>query len=908
MSKTIICKHITVAFVALSLSVIGCVKLLAQSAVKIEKKADESFKNKNYYNAAILYSTILYQTPIGESSESLVYPVQAYTKSSIHKINESSRNRITYKLAESYRLYNHFKDAAVQYQQYLSSKDTQFPLAELWYGYCLLANNDPKQAESTFNIFLKKYHTKDGYAEIAREGIASCKLILSYQTEKPVATIAKIQSTTSEDGSNFALEKMNDNEFWFSSSRQELNKNHQKVYPLRLYTGNFKNNSVNKVFDQVANDVNMAANTFGNDGNLVFFTGWKEDKKSGVPSFAIYYMNRTDANAKWSNPVMLPSPVNIKGYQSKQPALTADGKYLLFSSDRPNGFGKFDLWMVAMNAETPIGNALNLGATINTAGNEVTPFYNSTTSQLSFSSDGRLGMGGLDIYETTGLISQNQWNDSIIHLGIPYNSVRDDQYFKSYGNSDTGYLSSDRFSSCCLEIFQTTKIKNIDSIKASIVKLDTLLNKVIDKDKKIENAVKVEYEDKKNDKELSNTIALAEENKENHLLDSINSITFIRRNVYYNFASSKVRKEDNTQLNEIVSVLEKNPELNILIASFTDCKGSQEANIRLSRKRSESVRWYLMSKGISTSRINIDFFGKEHFVMQCKEDTTYHKGPQLANRRSDLIITKVQKPKWIPSGRELDISKIKVDSNYHSREFYAITRRLKLENYDKVENIETVKNEKKIEPSKYNKVEIKSSKSNSIDPKKINNYFVRNKEVHSIPLDKNKTIIEKLPGTTWNYTEKKYMAPLPDKLPIMQLLDMTPRLKESEVIEEMTKRVPRKPIEVYSTSDSVRVDLYDNGVFDYDTVSVIFDKHIAVYKELLQVDKPISFYVKLNGDQSRNEMIFFAENLGLTPPNSALMVITDADNKRTEVSVASDLNHNVVIYFIKLNKGQLKKD
>ena len=65
--------------------------------------------------------------------------------------------------------------------------------------------------------------------------------------------------------------------------------------------------------------------------------------------------------------------------------------------------------------------------------------------------------------------------------------------------------------------------------------------------------------------------------------------------------------------------------------------------------------------------------------MQCKEDTTYNSGKQLSNRRSDLIITKGTKPKWIPSGRELDITKIKADSNYHSAEFYAIARKLKLD-------------------------------------------------------------------------------------------------------------------------------------------------------------------------------------------------------------------------------------
>jgi hypothetical protein len=74
------------------------------------------------------------------------------------------------------------------------------------------------------------------------------------------------------------------------------------------------------------------------------------------------------------------------------------------------------------------------------------------------------------------------------------------------------------------------------------------------------------------------------------------------------------------------------------------------------------------------------------------------------------------------------------------------------------------------------------------------------------------------------------------------------------------------------------------------------------YKQVLQTNKPITFYVKLHTNPANNEMILFAENMGLTPPNSALMVITDGDNKRTEVNVTSDLEHNTVIYFIKVKK------
>lgn len=893
MSKTIVNKYILVLLTTMIFSWIVNGYIYAQSAEKIERRADESFKNKNYYNAAILYSAILYETPISENSNAILFPVQSYSKSTIRKIKESSINRVTYKLAESYRLYEHYQDAATQYQQYISSRDTQFPLAELWYGYCLLANNDPQKAITAFNNFLKKYHQKDEFSAKAIQGIATSNLNLFQKTQKPVATISKMQATSSEDGSNFALEKLNANEYWFSSSRHEINKAQQKIYPLRLYKADFKKSVVNKAIDGIEDNVNMAANSFTSDGNTVFLTGWKDDKKITTAPFAIYFMKRTDSYSKWSHPVILPAPVNIKGYQSKQPFISSDGKYLLFSSNQPGTIGKYDIWVVAMDGEKPVGKAINLGSHINTPENEVTPFYIAEGSVLTFSSDGRLGLGGLDIYQAHGSLSQNVWTDTVEHLNPPYNSVKDDEYFKMYG-TDTGYLSSDRFSSCCLEIFRTIKIKNRDTLKLISVKKDT---------HKADSIVKqIELPQKQMPEPVTSSPIPVKESADQHLMDSINSITFSRRNVYFNFASARVRNEDTTQLDEIVSILEKNPDLNILIASFTDCKGSIESNIRLSRKRSESVRWYLIRRGINTSRINIDFFGKEHFIMQCKEDTTYNTGKQLANRRSDLILTKGNKPKWIPSGRELDITKIKEDSNYHSTEFYAVARKLKLE----VDTTLIPKQTTIVEPAivKNEPVPLKeqSAKIKAIEPENKIAPVIANNDTKLI---KKEVKIEKAANTDIGKT-KQVESPVSNKMQMIEMLDTKPRLKESDIINEMTKRVPKKPLQVYSTSDFVRIDLYDNGVFDYDTVSVIFNKQILVYKELLQVNKPISFFVKLDNDQSKNEMIFFAENLGLTPPNSALMVITDADNKRTEVSVSSDLNSNVVIYFIKLNKGQKK--
>ena len=86
---------------------------------------------------------------------------------------------------------------------------------------------------------------------------------------------------------------------------------------------------------------------------------------------------------------------------------------------------------------------------------------------------------------------------------------------------------------------------------------------------------------------------------------------------------------------------------------------------------------------------------------------------------------------------------------------------------------------------------------------------------------------------------------------ITELLDVTLRLKKPDIIEEMTRRTPRKLFEVYSISDSAQVELYDNGVFEYDSVSVIYNKKLVIYKQLLQTNKPISFYVKLDPDQRK---------------------------------------------------------
>jgi hypothetical protein len=115
-------------------------------------------------------------------------------------------------------------------------------------------------------------------------------------------------------------------------------------------------------------------------------------------------------------------------------------------------------------------------------------------------------------------------------------------------------------------------------------------------------------------------------------------------------------------------------------------------------------------------------------------------------------------------------------------------------------------------------------------------------------------------------------------------------------------RINNKPIDVYVSSDSVTVEIYDNAVHDKDSVSVIYNCRIVVDRQELKVNKPIQFKLKVSKDSKLNELIIVAENLGSEPPNTAVMFITEKSGRQQQVILNTDMTHNGVVYFIKISK------
>ena len=139
---------------------------------------------------------------------------------------------------------------------------------------------------------------------------------------------------------------------------------------------------------------------------------------------------------------------------------------------------------------------------------------------------------------------------------------------------------------------------------------------------------------------------------------------------------------------------------------------------------------------------------------------------------------------------------------------------------------------------------------------------------------------------------------------IIAALDSLAKLKREQerIVDYLTKRINKKPIEISVSSDSVTIEIYDNAIHDKDSVSIIYNNRIIVDRQELKVNKPIKFKLKVDSNKFKNELIMVAENLGAEPPNTAVMFVTEKSGKKQQVMLSTDMKHNEVIYFIRIGK------
>ena len=404
--------------------------------------------------------------------------------------------------------------------------------------------------------------------------------------------------------------------------------------------------------------------TMSADGNTVYFTSdsfrdgkFEKDKALKLKLGRNSIFKATKTGDTWGNIDML--PFNSKEFSTSNPSLSRDGKTLYFSSDRPGSLGGVDIWKVAIADDGTYGEPQNLGNKVNTEGNESFPFIADDNKTLYFSSAGKQGLGGLDVYK----VDLSTGGDAT-NLGTPVNTEKDDFAFTFNGVKGAGFLSSNRNGND--DIFAVSPICGVDVLvvvtnsktgeiltNASVSILDDKKNVIATEMSNSKGEVTYRVECDKpyvvqasKDGYEGNTFAVSKSKGPTakveaalRPIEEIITVTEVVLNpIYFEYDKSNITREGAFELDKLVQVMRSNDKMVISAKAHTDNRGTEKYNERLSDRRAKSTRQYIISKGIDASRISAKGMGELEPKVDCGKDCTEEQHAQ--NRRSEFLIVK----------------------------------------------------------------------------------------------------------------------------------------------------------------------------------------------------------------------------------------------------------------------------
>ena len=579
------------------------------------KKGDRFHALGEYYDAATQYKKAYSQTPAKERTQ---------------------RGQVALKMAECYRHINYTQKAIAAYNNAIRYKQTD-SLTYLHLAQQLMKNGSYKEAEKTFQTFLDSMRN-DGstesrnYEQLAKTGLLSAQQAPTWKKEGSAYTVKRehlFDSRRADYSPMLAGEE--NNQLFFTSTR-----NQAKGDELSGITGT-KNADIflsqkddkgkwqrpEAIDSELNSDDDEGACSFSPDGRTMYLTQCRSD--ASYPRYAtIVTSNRSDA--AWSKATELViTRDTLSAYA--HPAVSPDGQWLYFASNMPGGQGGYDIWRVAITT-SGLGGVENLGAPINTPGDELFPTFR-PNGDLYFSSDGHEGMGGLDIYYVE--------DGKVQHPGYPLNSQGDDFGMTFEGLLNKGFFSSNRgdgkgwdhiYSFYNPEIVQTVKgwVYEQDGYELPQAQVymvgndGTNLKLSVKGDGSFTQQIKpdVDYVFLGTCKGYLNhqerlRVEPVSESEEYVLQFPLASITapVLIENIFYDFNKATLRPESTTALDKLVVLLGENPNVTIELSAHCDYKGSAEYNKMLAQRRAESVVEYLTAHGVASDRLKPVGYGKE---------------------------------------------------------------------------------------------------------------------------------------------------------------------------------------------------------------------------------------------------------------------------------------------------------
>jgi outer membrane protein OmpA-like peptidoglycan-associated protein len=643
----------------------GMVTLHAQTSNPTLNVAEKLYKQGDYYSASFYYKDFL----SGKGKIKSINGFTGYLSKSNTSIKKDSTTNLktlaTMHLSDCYRLLNDYANAENWYDSAANTKGAnQYSAIQFWHAVCLRNNGKTAAAKNEFITYCKIKIQQPFYVAAQKElaDIEFAEKNMSLKIRRKT-NVQRLKEPVNGNESNYAPQMVNQ-QLFFSSTRIDTNVA-LKQNPFQHHIYASLNNLVNKLNFEQENSIEQGAASFSADGLTVYLTQWEtvNNKKTG----AIYIS--TKSGSSWAKPLKLDSTINVTGYTSQQPFISIDGKYLFFSSNRPGGQGNFDIWCAEITAPSTIKNVFALDASINTSQNEKAPYFNLNNQTLVFSSDGLTGMGGYDLYYS----KKNDTKFSTpINFRTPVNSVKDDIYF--YANEsakdliENALISSDRVSNCCLELFNIQHLPAPVNHITGFVKDVTTLIPLSNISFQWENQQKIlsvntnekgEFDVLVPDSSLFNVKI----KKENYfdttslvehifwdLTDTVYKKDFYLRPIplqsiikdfiiYFDFNKFDLLNDSKPILDSIAKQLTAQPKWKLSIEGHADGIGTDNYNLGLSQKRSESCLAYLKQLQIDTLRLVPSYYGKNVPVAPNKNPNgTDNPEGRKYNRRVKLSI------------------------------------------------------------------------------------------------------------------------------------------------------------------------------------------------------------------------------------------------------------------------------
>tara|TARA_A100000171_G_C2140397_1_gene155024 strand:- start:591 stop:2486 length:1896 start_codon:yes stop_codon:yes gene_type:complete len=610
----------------------------------------------------------------------------------------TAQNKDTKKADDLYKRLQ-YTDAAEAYQKLLKKgKGDRYVFEQLGNSYFYI--NDTKKAETYYKRVVKGNNVKSETVYNYAQSLKANGKFSDYNTAmKQFAELAPNDSRAKEFMKNpnyvpklmekqpkFSATNMKDinteysefggimvgNDFYFSSARNTTRRKYGwneepylDIYVAENVGGTIKNAELlkNKEVNTKYHEGNMAITA---DGKRMYFDrndyyrGKYDKSEEGVNQINLYYADWVVGEWKDVQSVAF----NSDEYSVGHPALSPDGNTLYFVSDMPGGKGHSDIYKVSVSKEGILGTPERLGDHINTEGKEVFPYIDSN-GDLYFSSTGHMGLGGLDVFyapaEGTGFGAPK-------NVGLGINSSDDDFAFIYDSATEEGFVSSNRAGGKGSDdIYTTKKLEPLCEVElivqvvneytkapiagARVDLYDKLGNKLgtkttgddgnvtliaeCEKEHEVQ-AVATNFESNAIDVEMASDVTLNKTISLRPIEDIIVDDKVVLNPIYFDLDKSNIKPKAAFELDNLVALMKKYPNMVIKVESHTDIRATPEYNMALSNRRAQSTVQYVISKGIDKARISGEGFGESRPEVACGSNCT--EAQHQKNRRSEFII------------------------------------------------------------------------------------------------------------------------------------------------------------------------------------------------------------------------------------------------------------------------------